>query len=163
MRSMVVSRQTGTLNFDEWGFPAISSMWMIFPGLTSLSLRNNPITGLPLALESVSSSLTHLDVRGCPIDTFPPFFGRMTALGGPTGVLKMDFHRLSFPPQSVLTSPLPRVIEFMRRIDECSQTSELVLSGYSCLEGVVPVDVWSMTHLTSLSLDDTQLQELPCK
>lgn len=163
MRSMVVSRQTGSLNFDEWGFPAISSNWMIYPGLTSLSLRNNPITGLPQALESVSSSLTHLDIRGCPIDIFPPFFGRMTALGGPTGVLKMDFHRLSFPPRSVLMSPLPRVIEFMRRIDDCSHTSELVLSGYRCLEGQVPVDVWSMTHLTSLSLDDTQLQELPRK
>ena len=134
---MVVSRHTGILNFDEWGFPAISTLWMIFPGLTSLSLRNNPITGLPLALVSVASSLTHIDIRGCPIDTFPPFFGRMTALAGPTGVLKMDFHRLAFPPLSVLMLPLARVIEFMRRIDECSHSSELVLAGYSCLQGDV--------------------------
>jgi Leucine-rich repeat (LRR) protein len=161
MRSMVVSRHTGILNFDEWGFPAISTVWMIFPGLTSLSLRNNPITGLPLALVSVATSLTHIDVRGCPIDDFPPFLGRMTALAGPTGVLKMDFHRLSFPPRSVLMLPLPRVIEFMRRIDDCSLSSELVLAGYTCLEGEVPMDVWSMTHLTSLSLDDTRLQSLP--
>ena len=161
MRAMVLSRQTGTLNFDEWGFPAISTVWMIFPGLTSLSLRNNPITGLPLALVNVASSLTHLDVRGCPIDIFPPFLGRMTALAGSTGVLKMDFHRLAFPPRSVLMLPLPRIIEFMRRIDDCSHTSELVLSGYQCLQGVIPLDVWSMTHLTSLSLDDTQLHELP--
>jgi len=129
MRSMVVSRQTGTLNFNEWGFPAISTLWMIFPGLTSLSLRNNPITGLPLALVNVASSLTHLDVRGCPIDIFPPFLGRMTALAGPSGVLAMDYHRLAFPPRSVLLLPLPRVIEFMRRVDECAHTSELLLSG----------------------------------
>ena len=129
MRSMVVSRQTGTLNFNEWGFPAISTLWMIFPGLTSLSLRNNPITGLPLALVNVASSLTHLDVRGCPIDIFPPFLGRMTALAGPSGVLAIDYHRLAFPPRSVLLLPLPRVIEFMRRVDECAHTSELLLSG----------------------------------
>lgn len=163
MRSMVISRQTGTLNFDEWGFSAISAFWMIFPGLTSLSLRNNPITGLPLALVSVASSLTHLDLRGCPIDIFPPFLGRMTALAGPNGVLKMDFHRLSFPPREVLMLPLPRVIEFMRRVDECSHTGELLLSGFQCLAGQVPLDVWAMTHLTSLSLDDTQLHELPGK
>jgi leucine-rich repeat protein SHOC2 len=161
MQSMVVSRQTGSLNLDEWGFPAISTQWMIFPGLTSLSLRNNPITGLPLALVSVASSLSNLDVRGCPIDIFPPFLGRMTALAGPSGVLKMDFHRLAFPPRSVLALPLPRVIEFMRRVDECSHTSELVLAGYQCLGGAIPAEVWCMTHLTSLSLDDTRLVQLP--
>jgi Leucine-rich repeat (LRR) protein len=160
MRCMTISRRSSLLSFDEWGFPAITK-WMIFPGLTLLSLRNNPITGLPLALVNVASSLTHLDVRGCPIDILPTFLGRMTSLASPTGVFKMDWHRLAFPPRSVLLLPLPRVIEFMRRIEESSHTSELTLSGFSCLQGEIPPDIWTMTHLAALSLDDTRLHELP--
>jgi Leucine-rich repeat (LRR) protein len=158
MKYVINARQSLDFSLANTGFSFLPPDANI-PGLTSLSMRGNadfrvfPRNDVFL---SICTSLTRLDLCGCVISELPP---RCKSLFPCLKTLLMDWHNVINIPNAILTMPWQRIFEYQCRIEEACDSGLLHLDGFAFLD--IPYEVFSMTHLTCLSLDNTGIYEIP--
>jgi Leucine-rich repeat (LRR) protein len=158
MKYVTTARQYLHFSLENTGFSFLPPDANI-PGLTSLSMRGNaefrfiPRNSIFL---SVCTSLTHLDLVGCFICELPH---GCKSLFPCLKTLLLDWKNITNIPSAILSLPWPRIFEYQFRIEEACESGFLHLDGFPFSD--VPYEVFTMTHLTGLSLDNTGLYEIP--
>jgi Leucine-rich repeat (LRR) protein len=157
MKLVSGARESLEFSFENAGFSFLPPDSNI-PGLTSLSMRGNAdFRALPrnATFLSICTSLTHLDLCGCFINEIPP---RCKSLFPCLRTLLLDWQNITNIPSDILVLPWPRVFEYQCRIEEACESGFLHLDGFPISD--IPYEIFSMTHLTCLSLDNTGICEI---